>query len=94
MSKDDVKAILGTPVVGSLFNESRWEYVYKLRTERYGLFENLYSVYFEDDIVVRVESDIEPPKETEVLEAEIIEAPDAEAEAMQKAEEILDQGAQ
>ncbi len=94
MSRDDVKAILGTPVVGALFNKSRWEYVYKLRTEKYGLFENLYTVYFEDDLVTRFESDIEPPKEEEVLEAEIVEPVDAAAEALEKAEEILEQGEQ
>lgn len=94
MSRDDVKAILGTPVVGALFNQSRWEYVYKLRTEKYGLFENLYTVYFEDDVVTRFESDIEPPKEEEVLEAEIVEPVDVEAEALEKAEEVLEQGEQ
>lgn len=94
MTRDDVKAILGTPVVGALFNQSRWEYVYMLRTEQYGLFENLYTVYFEDDVVSRIESDIEPPEEEEVLEAEIVEPVDEEVEALEKAEEVLEQGSQ
>jgi len=94
MSRDDVKAILGTPVVGALFNQSRWEYVYKLRTEQYGLFENLYTVYFEDDVVSRIESDIEPPDEEEAPEAEIVAPVDEEAEALEKAEEVLEQGNQ
>ncbi len=92
MTKTDVQAILGTPVVGSLFNQSRWEYVYKLRTERYGLFENLYTVYFEDDIVTRVESDIKEPEATDELpEAEVVEEIDPEAEALKKADDVLEQ---
>ncbi len=94
MSKADVKAVLGTPVVGSLFNQSRWEYVYKLRTEQYGLFENLFTVFFEDEIVSRIESDIEAPKEEEVLEAEVVEPIDEEAELLEKAEGILEKGEQ
>ena len=98
MSKADVEAILGTPVVGSLFNQSRWEYVYRLRTERYGLFENLYTVYFEDDIVARIESTIkEPirleetvdPENIEGQESEVVEQ--AEGELLEKAEEALEQ---
>lgn len=92
MSKADVQAILGTPVVGSLFNQSRWEYVYKLRTEQYGLFENLYTVYFEDDVVARIESDIKEPEKTEELpDPELIEKIDPEADALEKADSVLDQ---
>jgi len=89
MSKADVQAILGTPVVGSLFNQSRWEYVYKLRTERYGLFENLYTVYFEDDVVARFETDIKEP--IKLPETEPTEEIDPDTEALEKAENVLEQ---
>lgn len=90
MTREDVKAILGTPVVGSLFNQSRWEYVYKLRTERYGLFENLYTVYFEDDVVSHIKSDIIPTGNEEVKGSDTEEPVEEESELTEETEEVLE----
>lgn len=56
MTRVQVRALLGTPMVADPFETQRWDYIYYLKTGR--LKKPLYrqfTVYFEEDKVVRVD---------------------------------------
>lgn len=67
MTRIQVRALLGTPMVADPFETHRWDYIYYLKTSR--LKKPIYrqfTVYFEEDKVVRVDrSDAEPAKSAE-----------------------------
>ena len=44
MTKEQVKFILGSPVVVDAFNNDTWNYVYKLTIVKYLLINNMYCV--------------------------------------------------
>ena len=64
MTKSQIKYLLGGPVVGTPYEENRWDYIYlyqpRMDTEsnensqRYWLI-----VYFENEKVVRIDKDVE-----------------------------------
>ena len=59
MTHSQVRYLLGTPMVPGGFDNSRWDYDYYLRAN--GLARNQQAhvtVYFEKDLVARVESDV------------------------------------
>lgn len=62
MTRIQVRALLGTPMVADPFETQRWDYIYYLKSGR--LKKPLYrqfTVYFEDDKVMRVDrSDKDP----------------------------------
>ena len=64
MTRSQVRYLLGTPMVPDAFDNSRWDYDYyfknrRLQTPRRGHV----VIYFEHDVVARVESDVKaaPP---------------------------------
>lgn len=78
MTRVQVRALLGTPMVADPFQNHRWDYVYYLK----GLFlkkpvQRNFTVYFEEDKVVRIERT--PPAETKQAEAESTPAAPAPA---------------
>src|SRR4051812_3473758 len=52
MTREQVRYILGEPVLINTFNPHRWEYVYTLRPSRGKFVERRVIVYFDHDIVV------------------------------------------
>ncbi len=67
MGKEQVRQILGTPLLNDAFHVDRWDYVY-WREDEWGKREQRkFAVFFMDGKLVRVEGDIvatkEPPKE-------------------------------
>ena len=59
MSKDQVRFVLGTPLVTDIFHESRWDYVYRRqRANSDELEERRLTVFFEDGKLARVEGDV------------------------------------
>ena len=59
MSRNQVRYILGTPVVSNLFNDSRWDYVYYFRKGRSKNPERRWLIVrFEGDTVVRIDRDL------------------------------------
>ncbi len=64
MTRIQVRALLGTPMVADPFETHRWDYVYYLQKGRLKKpFYRQFTVYFEDDKVVRVDrSDTTPAK--------------------------------
>jgi outer membrane protein assembly factor BamE len=62
LSKDQVRFILGTPVLTDMFHANRWDYAYRLKKGRTGEVESrLFSVFFgPDDKLARVAGDVTP----------------------------------
>lgn len=60
MSREQVRFVLGTPLVTDLFHANRWDYVfYRVRPNQPREDRRL-SVYFENDRLARVEGDVVP----------------------------------
>lgn len=68
MSRQQVREVLGTPLLTSAFHADRWDYVFTLR--RQGVQEQAYrlTLFFKDDVVERFDGDT-MPSETEFVSA-------------------------
>ncbi|WP_298213303.1 outer membrane protein assembly factor BamE [Acidovorax sp.] len=66
MSRQQVREILGTPLVTSLFHSDRWEYVFTLKRPSAELQTRKLTVFFKGDVLERSEGD-EMPTETEFV---------------------------
>jgi len=60
MSKDQVRFVLGTPLVTDIFHADRWDYVYYRDTQRGGREERKIAVVFENGKLARVLGDVLP----------------------------------
>jgi outer membrane protein assembly factor BamE len=59
MSREQVKFIMGTPLVADLFHPDRWDYIYRLKKGKTGAIEERkLTLFFEKDVLARVEGDI------------------------------------
>lgn len=59
MSRDQVRYVLGSPLVVDMFRNDRWDYVYRLRSGRGEAQQRVISLYFDGDVLDRVEGDVE-----------------------------------
>lgn len=57
-TKDQVRFILGTPLIVDAFHTDRWDYVYRFQPGRGPLEQRRLIVYFEDNRLVRVGGDV------------------------------------
>ncbi|MFI4927955.1 MAG: outer membrane protein assembly factor BamE [Burkholderiales bacterium] len=60
MSRDQVRNVLGTPLVTSLFHSDRWDYVFTLKRQGVEPQHRHLTVYFRNDVMDRVEGDPMP----------------------------------
>jgi outer membrane protein assembly factor BamE len=71
LTRDQVRFILGTPVLMDMFHANRWDYFYSLQKGRSGEIESRrFSVFFDTDgRLVRVSGDVAPaqPGDTAVV---------------------------
>ena len=59
MTKNQIVFLLGTPMVTDTFHEDRWDYTYYLRRGRSREVERRWLiVYFDGDVVSRIEKDV------------------------------------
>lgn len=58
MTRDQVRFILGTPLVADIFHAERWDYVYWFRPGRGEVQKRRLTVFFEDDKLSRVTGDV------------------------------------
>ena len=58
LTKDQVRFILGTPLLTDIFHADRWDYVYRLQTGAGEVQQRRLVVFFEDGKLVRVGGDI------------------------------------
>jgi outer membrane protein assembly factor BamE len=64
MNRRQVRDILGTPLVASVFHANRWDYAFTLRRQGAQPQQRKISVFFEGDVMLRYEAD-ELPTEAE-----------------------------
>ena len=67
MSRNQVKDILGTPLIASVFHSNRWDYAFTIERKGTQAQQRQLSVYFKDDAYVRYEGD-DLPSESEFAE--------------------------
>ncbi len=61
MSKDQVRFVLGTPLITDSFHADRWDYVYRRqRINSSELEQRKIAVFFEDGKLKRIEGDVTP----------------------------------
>lgn len=66
MPRSQVKELLGTPLVASLFHADRWDYVFTLKRQGAESQAYRYTVYFKGDELARFEGD-NMPSEAEFI---------------------------
>ena len=66
MSRQQVREILGTPLVTSVFHADRWEYVFTIKRQGVEAQNRKLTVFFDNDRFVRAEGD-EMPSEDEFV---------------------------
>lgn len=66
MSRQQVREILGTPLVASVFHGDRWEYVFTIKRQGVQEQARKLTVFFDGERFVRAEGD-EMPSETEFV---------------------------
>lgn len=60
LSRDQVKAVLGTPLMSSLFHAERWDYIFTLKRQGMAPQSFKYTVFFKGDVLERFEGDAMP----------------------------------
>lgn len=66
MGRQQVREILGTPLMVSVFHSDRWEYVFTLKRPDVEVQTRKLTVFFKDNVMERVEGD-EMPTEAEFV---------------------------
>ena len=60
MTKNQVRFLLGTPMIDDPFHADRWDYVYYLKVGRKDAdFQRWVSIQFEDNLVTDIQRDLE-----------------------------------
>ena len=65
-ARDQVKAVLGSPLLTSVFHGDRWDYVFTLQRQGQPPQQRRLTVFFKGDVLDRVESD-ELPSESDFV---------------------------
>lgn len=60
MSREQVRFVLGTPLVSDMFHANRWDYVFYRERPNQPREERRISIVFESDKLARVEGDVVP----------------------------------
>jgi outer membrane protein assembly factor BamE len=67
-TRQQVRLVLGTPLLTDPFHATRWDYVYEFERQGRQLEHNQLTVYFVDDKLARWENTELPPAPTEVAQ--------------------------
>lgn len=66
MTKEQVRFILGTPLLTDVFHADRWDYIYRRQRARSNeLEERRLTLFFEDNRLSRVDGDVMPARQAE-----------------------------
>lgn len=60
MTRDQVRYVLGTPLLTDVFHADRWDYFYRFQAGRQTPEQRGLAVFFKDDKLIRFEGDISP----------------------------------
>src|SRR5262245_859283 len=64
MSKDQVRQIMGTPLLADIFHGERWDYIYSRETSDGKKEKRQLAVYFQDGKLLRVDGEAAPARPT------------------------------
>lgn len=67
MTREQVRFIMGTPLLNDAFHTNRWDYVYRLLRADGQISQSRYTVIFENDIVARHGGENLPANPTDIL---------------------------
>jgi outer membrane protein assembly factor BamE len=82
MSKDQVRFVLGTPLITDSFHADRWDYVFRRqRANSRELEHRKLAVFFEDGKLKRIEGDVTPAASTDAAGVKTPEAQGSPAPA-------------
>ena len=71
MTRDQVKFVLGTPLVSDLFHADRWDYIFSRRPVGGGAVQQRrFTVFFDDNKLARIEGDVVPQRTPEASAAD------------------------
>lgn len=59
MTREQVRFVLGTPLVVDVFRNDRWDYVYRFKPGQAEAQQRVISVFFVDDRLDRIEGDVQ-----------------------------------
>lgn len=78
LTKDQVRFILGTPLLQDPFHADRWDYVYRLHRGASGEVETRrVAVFFEENKLVRVQGDVVPAQADQAVGSAAAAVPEA-----------------
>jgi outer membrane protein assembly factor BamE len=60
MSRGQVRDILGTPLLGSIFHADRWDYVFTFKRQGVAPQARRVTVFFKDDVLTKIQADVLP----------------------------------
>ncbi len=58
LSREQVRFILGTPLVADMFHANRWDYVYRFQPGHGEIQQRVLTVFFQDNKLLRVAGDV------------------------------------
>lgn len=88
MSRQQVKEVLGTPLVASVFHDQRWDYVFTIRRQGVAPQSFSVSVWFKGDELERIVGD-DLPSETEFVTKLVAQKPNLKVPRLEAKEEDL-----
>ena len=88
LTRQQVKEVLGTPLVASIFHEQRWDYVFTIRRQGVPPQSFSLSVWFKGDVLERITGD-ELPSETEFVTQLVAKKAGAKVPELEAKEEDL-----
>ena len=88
MSRQQVKDVLGTPLVASVFHDQRWDYVFTIRRQGVPPQSFSVSVWFKGDELERIVGD-DLPSETEFVTKLVTQKPNLKVPRLEAKEEDL-----
>ena len=88
MSRVQVREVLGTPLVASVFHEQRWDYVFMIRRQGVPAQSFSLSVWFKGDVLERVTGD-ELPSEIEFVTNLVVKKSNTKVPELEAKEEDL-----
>ncbi|MCY1554505.1 Outer membrane protein assembly factor BamE [compost metagenome] len=88
MSRQQVRELLGSPLLASVFHADRWDYVFTFRRQGQATQQRKLTVYFQSEALERFEAD-ELPSEEEFVSSLDVKRKSGKAPAMQATDEQL-----
>ena len=83
MTRDQVRYVLGSPLVVDMFRKDRWDYVYRFRPGSGDAQQRVISLFFAGDVLDRLEGDVAAASGTPAAAAQersrVVEIPPASA---------------